>query len=179
MIFGVVAGALFVGIVAILLIARFAPRSPADSRTDAQDFFGLTADDFGALVLALVQRLGLEVLSKAGGTDGVLDLTLREPRPLIGGRILLHATPLQSQGPVTVSEVLAFADAEPGTLKGIFIALAGFAPEARVAAREGSATIELVDAAALMTLVREHASASADLLKRSGAGAGRTPTSAA
>ena len=57
----------------------------------------------------------------------MLDVTARDPRPLSGGRILLHATPVLA-GQVDAVDVLAFAEGvrgDMGALKGIYIALAG------------------------------------------------------
>ena len=88
----------------------------------------------------------------------------RDPRPLSGGRILLHATPVLT-GQVDAVDVLAFAEGvrgDMGALKGIFIALAGFTAEAKSAVRSTPAPVDLIDGAALLDLVKEHLTGGAD-----------------
>ena len=146
----------------ILLIARYSPNVPrvaplragasADGRPE------ITADEFADLVKDLLGSLGLETVFSSIGTGGILDVTARDPKPLSGGRILLHASPvLTSQ--VDAVDVLGFAEGvrgDMGALKGIYIALAGFTEEAHSAIRSCPAPVDLIDGNRLLDLVREH-----------------------
>lgn len=146
----------------ILLIARYSPNVPrvaplragasADGRPE------ITADEFADLVKDLLGSLGLETVFSSIGTGGILDVTARDPKPLSGGRILLHASPvLTSQ--VDAVDVLGFAEGvrgDMGALKGIYIALAGFTEEAHSAIRSCPAPVDLIDGGRLLDLVREH-----------------------
>jgi hypothetical protein len=173
---------LILGFVLIALIARFSPNVPrhapprlgavADNRPP------ITPEEFEDVVKELLAALGLEIVFSSSGTGGVLELVCRDPRPLSGGRLLVHASPVTDAGQVDAAEVLGFADSvrgDMGALKGIFIAVAGFTDEALSAVRSSPAQVELVDAEKLLDLVREHVPDRAPLLEsyRAFGGAGR------
>jgi hypothetical protein len=169
-IFFVFLAPLILGFGLILVIARFSPNVPrlaplrAGQRSD--DRPEITADEFADAIRDLLQALGLETVFSSAGTGGVLDVTARDPRPLTGGRIILHATPVL-QGQVDAVDVLAFAEGvrgDMGALKGIFIALAGFTEEAHAGIRSSPAPVDLVDGGKLLELVREHLPDRADSL---------------
>jgi len=161
-VFAVALTPILIGFLLILLIARYSPNVPrtvplrAGQRTD--DRPEITADEFADLVTDLLSALGLETVFSSAGTGGVLDVTARDPKPLSGGRILLHATPVLA-GQVDAVDVLGFAEGvrgDMGALKGIYIALAGFTEEANAAVRSTPAPVDLIDGARLLELVREH-----------------------
>lgn len=153
---------LLIGFGLILLIARYSPNVPrvaplrAGATSDGRP--EITADEFADLVKDLLSALGLETVFSSIGTGGILDVTARDPKPLSGGRILLHASPvLTSQ--VDAVDVLGFAEGvrgDMGALKGIYIALAGFTEEAYSAIRSCPAPVDLIDGNRLLDLVREH-----------------------
>jgi hypothetical protein len=154
---------LFFGYMLILLIARFSPNLPRiegnQAREGTDDRPEITPDEFADVVQNLLGALGLETVFSSMGTGGVVDVTARDPKPLSGGRLLVHASPVLSQGQVDAAEVLNFAESvrgDMGALKGIFIALAGFTAEARSAVRSTPAPVDLIDGPALLELVREH-----------------------
>ena len=155
----------------ILLIARYSPNVPriaplrAGSKND--DRPEITADEFVDLIKDLLDALGLETVFSSAGTGGVVDVTARDPKPLTGGRILFHATPVLS-GQVDAVDVLGFAEGvrgDMGALKGIYIALAGFTEEAHAGIRSSPAPVDLIDGAKLLELVREHLPDRAELLE--------------
>jgi hypothetical protein len=161
-IFGVFLVPIVLGFVLILLIARYSPNVPrvASPRTGEKmdERPEITSDEFLDVITDLLSSLGLETVFSSAGTGGVVDVTARDPRPLTGGRILLHATPVLS-GQVDAAEVLSFADGvrgDMGCLKGIYIALAGFTEEAHAGIRSCSAPIDLIDGPKLLDLVRDH-----------------------
>lgn len=146
----------------ILIIARYSPNVPrvaplrAGARLD--DRPEITADEFVDLVKDLLEALGLETVFSSAGTGGVVDVTARDPKPLTGGRIIFHATPVLG-GQVDAVDVLGFAEGvrgDMGALKGIYIALAGFTEEAHAGIRNCPAPVDLVDGAKLLELVRQH-----------------------
>ena len=148
------------GFVLILVLARFAPNVQRETQGSgagsADERPEITGDEFKDLVEELVESLGLHTVFSSMGTGGILEMTLRDPKPLSGGRILLFATPVLA-GPVDSVEVLGFAEgvrADMGALKGIYIALAGFSDEAKTAIGSTPAPVELIDAPALLELVR-------------------------
>lgn len=146
----------------ILVIARFSPNvprvAPLRSGEKIDERPEITSDEFHDLITELLASLGLETVFSSAGTGGIVDVTARDPRPLTGGRILLHATPVLV-GQVDAAEVLSFAEGvrgDMGCLKGIYIALAGFTEEAHIGIRSCSAPIDLVDGPRLLELVRDH-----------------------
>ncbi len=162
---------LVVGLGVIFLIARYSPNVPrvaplrAGQKLDQRP--EITADEFVDTVKELLEALGLETVFSSAGTGGVLDVTARDPRPLSGGRILLHATPVLT-GQVDAVDVLAFAEGvrgDMGALKGIYIALAGFTEEAHAGIRSSPAPVDLIDGGRLLDLVREHVPSRVDLLE--------------
>ena len=161
-IFIVALAPIFLGFALIFLIARFSPNVPrvASLKTGQQldERPEITSDEFVDTLKELLEALGLETVFSSAGTGGVVDVTARDPRPLTGGRILLHATPvLGSQ--VEAAEVLSFAEGvrgDMGALKGIYIALAGFTEEAHAGIRSSPAPVDLVDGAKLLELVRDN-----------------------
>ena len=153
---------LAVGFGIIMLIARFAPNVPRTAPLCAGDVADdrpeITGDEFKDLIEALLTTLGMETVFSSMGTGGVLEMTLRDPKPLSGGRILLFASPVM-QGQVDAVEVLGFAEgvrADMGALKGILIALAGFTDEARTSVDASPAPVDLIDGSGLLELIQEH-----------------------
>lgn len=145
-----------VGLLLILLIARYGP--PVEQFERMSSAPEITPTEFEDLIREVVGALGLGVVFLSRGTGAVIDATLRDSKPLAGGRLLLHASPVLDHGRVDASEVLSFADSvrsDQGTTKGIFIALAGFTDEARSAARASPAPLELLDGPGLLAVVRE------------------------
>jgi hypothetical protein len=170
-IFLVFVAPLIAGFGLIFFIARFSPNVPrvATLRAGqkADDRPEITADEFADTVKDLLAALGLETVFSSAGTGGVLDVTARDPRPISGGRILLHATPVLT-GQVDAVDVLAFAEGvrgDMGALKGIYIALAGFTEEAHAGIRSSPAPVDLIDGGRLLELVREHVPDRAGLLE--------------
>jgi Restriction endonuclease len=159
----VVVAALAFGLLVIAVIARYArnvPRADPRAHSAAPDVRPpITPREFESVVRGLIGALGLDVVSVSAGAGGVLDMVCRDPRPLSGGRLLVHASPITAGGQIDAAAVLAFAESvrgDMGTLKGIDIEVAGFTDEAYAAARATPAQIELVDAPGLVELVREH-----------------------
>lgn len=153
---------LAVGFALILFIARFAPNVPRSAELKPgeahDDRPEITGDEFRDVIEELVGALGLETVFASMGTGGVLEMTLRDPKPLSGGRILLLATPVLG-GQIDSVDVLGFAEgvrADMGALKGIMIALAGFTAEARTSKAASPAPLDLIDGTELLSLVRDH-----------------------
>ncbi|MSP23763.1 MAG: hypothetical protein EXR75_01080 [Myxococcales bacterium] len=151
---------LVVGGFLIMLIARYAPnvnREPgAGNAAEHDDRPEITSEEFRDLIEEFVAARGLRVVFSSMGTGGVVELTLRDERPLTGGRFLLQASPVLD-GAVEAVDVLGFAEgvrADMGALKGIMMAVAGFTDEARTAVTATPAPVELVDGEQLLVLVR-------------------------
>jgi len=169
----VAVAALFLGLVLIALLARFAhnvPRIDARAATESSDARPpIPPAEFERILHALLPALGLEILSVTREENGTLDIRCRDPRPVTGGRILVQASHRTAGGQVDAAEVLAFAESvrsDTGALKGIDIAVAGFTDEAYAARGATPSLIELIDGAKLVDLVREYAPDRIELLER-------------
>jgi hypothetical protein len=154
---------IFFGFFLILVIARYSPNVPRlegnATREGTDERPEITPDEFADVIASVLQALGLETIFSSTGTGGVTDVTARDPKPLSGGRLLVHASPVLSHGQIDAADVLNFAESvrgDMGALKGIFIALAGFTAEAKTAVRSCPAPVDLIDGPALVELVREH-----------------------
>jgi hypothetical protein len=170
-IFAVFVMPLLIGFGLIFVIARFSPNVPrvaalrAGQRADERP--EITPDEFADMVTELLAALGLETVFSSAGTGGVLDITARDPKPLSGGRLIVHATPVLG-GQIDAVDVLQFAEGvrgDMGALKGIYIALAGFTEEAHAGIRSCPAPVDLIDGGRLLELVREHLPDRAGLLE--------------
>ncbi len=109
---------LVLGFVLIALIARYSPNVPRHAAPRpgqiADDRPAITPEEFEDIVKELMGALGLEIVFSSAGTGGVLELICRDPRPLTGGRLLVHASPVVGAGQVDAAEVLGFADSVRG-----------------------------------------------------------------
>ena len=160
MVFLVALGPIILGFGLILFIARFSPDVQRHAQPHASDALPeITPDEFRDVIVELIEKLELTNVFESQGTGGVVELTVRDPKPLTGGRIIVQATPLFTSGQIDAVDVLNFAEgvrSQAGTLKGIFIAAVGFTEEARSAARAAPALVDLIDGPQLLELVREH-----------------------
>ena len=170
LIFFVALTPLLIGFFLILMIARFSPDVPRHAaKSDGDDLPEITGDELRDVVVELLETLGLTNVFESLGTGGVLEMTVRDPKPLTGGRILVTATPVFRGGQIDAVDVLNFAEgvrSQAGTLKGIFIAPVGFTEEARSAAKSAPAQVDLVDGPAFLELVRENLADRAELLTK-------------
>lgn len=148
---------LALGLLLILAIARWGPPVEQHARLRESDP-EIPPAELEDLVRALAGGLGLEVVMLSRGTHGVVDATLRDPRPLAGTRLLLRATPVLAHGKVDAPAVLELSEsvrADETVSKGILIALAGFTDEAQSVAATSAAAIELYDGPGLLALARD------------------------
>ncbi|HMJ56059.1 MAG TPA: restriction endonuclease [Polyangiaceae bacterium] len=169
----VVVAALFLGLLLIALLSRFARNVPrVDTRAKSESPDGrppIPPPEFERTLRALLPALGLEIIAVSTDENGTLDMMCRDPRPITGGRLLVRASPATVGGQVDAAEVLAFAEsvrADMGALKGIDIAVAGFTDEAYAAVGATPALIELIDGSRLIDLVREYVPERVALLER-------------
>jgi len=156
------------GLLLILAIARWGPPVQQHAHLRPEDP-EIPPAELEELVRALTSGLGLEVVFLARGPQGVIDATLRDPRPIAGGRLLLRATPVLERGKLDAPEVLELADAvraDESLGKGVLMALAGFTDEARSAAAASPAAVELYDGPGLLALAREVVPARVPELRR-------------
>lgn len=139
------------GSILIVLIARYAPArgEPPDERAeDARP--ALSGRQLDELVYELIAALGLEPVAAATRAC-VTELTLRDPKPLGGGCLLLRAS-TAAPDPQQIGLLGEAVRATDEALKGIVICPAGYAAQARAAAAGAVAPVELWDGPQLQGL---------------------------
>lgn len=119
------------------------------------NLLGLTQDEFENVVQTLFTRMGLQTERLRVAPDGGLDCVAVDPRPIFGGKVVIHAR--RGPGPVDVSAVSdLFGNVHAhGASKGILVATSGYgAPAFEFASGK---PLELIDGSTLLYLLAEHA----------------------
>jgi hypothetical protein len=154
-IFVIAFGALALGGLLIVIIARYGPREGgAPVAATLAPLPAIPYDDFRVLLVDLLEALGLEIVLVTGGARD-LDIVARSTAPLRGGRYLVRGAWAPPGDVVPPTEVLRLHDAvrAEAAAKGILltpyrIGTEGIGPF--------DATLELVDGARLRDLVAAH-----------------------
>jgi restriction system protein len=109
-------------------------------------------DEYDQLVQDLFGNMGLETGDPARTPEGTRWLAA-DPRPVFGGKVVIHATRGTAAG---ATEIRSLTDAVigAGAMKGILVCTGGFAAEAHQEA--AGRPLELIDGAALLTLLAEY-----------------------
>ncbi len=129
--------------------------SEAPSRQASGWLSRLSADGLEKLLRRLfaAMRVTVEQSEIRGST---LDMVVVAPTPLLGGRMHVRGLVQADHGMIEQAEVQAALDEAhgEGMAKAVLVSPLGFSDEARLAVQ--GTTCELVDAPALLALVRKH-----------------------
>src|SRR5262245_53624823 len=153
-------GAIFLGFGLIFLIAVTAPKPQAiDLRKESNNspLVELDAEELGKLVIALLDKMGLEIERTQGGKNEVFEIRALNPTPVTGGTFLVHCMPApETTGKLDGPAVGAFIRATRSAYvsKGLLFTAGTFTPDGRLAAED--APVELFDRYAIMKLVEKH-----------------------
>lgn len=112
----------------------------------------LPPDEFDGVVGDLLTVMGLQ-MGHARPEGGVTVWAAVDPRPLFGGRVVVHATRTDRVEPAMV-RTLAEAVSKAGATKGILVTTGVFEPGAHQ--QDGGRPLELIDGAGLLTLLADH-----------------------
>jgi restriction system protein len=126
------------------------------------NLMALTPIEFEGLLTNLFTTLGLDTTQTRQSRDGGLDCVAFDPRPVLGGKVILHAK--RYKDPVGVSAVrdLFGTVQNEGASKGILITTSGYEKAAVEFAR--GKPLELLDGANLLHLLAEHAKVGARIV---------------
>ena len=93
----------------------------------------------------LLASLGLHTETLLGDRDGPMAIICHDPRPIVGGRTIVHALPSDGTDPAASLDVLMLADSvwRARGVKGVLVAN-DFTAQARAAVRTATQVVELV-----------------------------------
>ena len=143
------------------------PRFVADSDVLADldtrpNLMELTPNEFEALVQNLFSKMGLDTKQTRPSRDGGVDAIAYDPRPLLGGKIVIQAK--RYKGTVGVSAVrdLFGTLQNEGGSKGILVTTSGYGSASFEFAK--NKPLELIDGSNLLFLLKEHAGIEAKIV---------------
>ncbi len=123
-----------------------------DSRPNLME---LSPTEFESLVQNLFEKMGLETRQTRASRDGGVDAVAFDPRPIIGGKIVIQAKRYKNQVGVSAVRDLFGTLQNEGGSKGILVTTSGYGKASFEFAR--NKPLELIDGSALLYLLKEHA----------------------
>lgn len=121
-----------------------------DSRTNLMD---LTPTEFEHLVANLFAGMGLESKLTRSSRDGGVDCIAYDPRPVLGGKVVIQAKRYRNTVGVSAVRDLYGTMLNEGASKGILVTTSGYGPDAFEFAKDKP--IELIDGGGLLFLLGE------------------------
>ena len=116
------------------------------------NLLALPSDEFEGVVGDLFTVMGLQMGYAAPAGDHAAWSAV-DPRPLFGGRVVVHACRSDRVAPDAIG-TLAAAVAKAGATKGIYVTTGVFDPDAH--RQQNGRPLELIDGAGLLTLLADH-----------------------
>ncbi len=115
----------------------------------------LTPNEFESLIQNLFTRMGLEAKQTQASRDGGVDCVAYDPRPIMGGKVVIQAKRYKNTVGVSAVRDLYGTLQNEGASKGILVTTSGYGQASHEFAK--NKPIELLDGANLLHLLREHA----------------------
>lgn len=115
----------------------------------------MSPGEFESLVQNLFSRMGLDTRQTRASRDGGVDCVAFDPRPIMGGKVVIQAKRYKNTVGVSAVRDLFGTLQNEGASKGILVTTSGYG-QASVDFASGK-PIELLDGANLLYLLREHA----------------------
>lgn len=142
---------------------RFVEQSDVLSGLDARpNLMELSPNEFEHLVSNLFQRMGLETKLTRASKDGGVDAVAFDTRPVLGGKVVIQAKRYKNTVDVSAVRDLYGTMMNEGANKGVLVTTRGFGPDAYQFAKDKP--IELINGAALLFLLEEHAGIKARII---------------
>lgn len=136
--------------------ARFVEESDALSIVDSRpNLMELSPGEFEALIQNLFAKMGLEARQTRASRDGGVDCVAYDPRPILGGKVVIQAKRYKNTVGVSAVRDLYGTLQNEGASKGILVTTAGYGQASFEFAK--NKPIELIDGANLLYLLAEHA----------------------
>jgi restriction system protein len=132
--------------------------SEIDHRRNLMD---LTPSEFEALISNLFQQMGLDTKLTRASRDGGVDCVAFDPRPVLGGKVIVQAKRYKNIVGVSAVRDLFGAVHNEGASKGILVTTSHFGKAAFGFAN--GKPLELINGANLLYLLKEHAGVEAKI----------------
>jgi restriction system protein len=126
-------------------------KSDSASGDGSSDPSTLSPLEFESLVGRLFESLGFSIEQTQGSWDGGVDCVAVDPRPLVGGRILIQAKRFAGTVDVSVVRDLYGLVVSQGASKGVVVTTGSFGPTSREFVR--GKPLELIDGVQLRDLL--------------------------
>ena len=133
--------------------------SMLDSRPNLME---LTPGEFENLITNLFQKMGLEAKLTQASRDGGVDCVAFDPRPVLGGKVVVQAKRYKNTVGVSAVRDLFGTMLNEGASKGILVTTSGYGSAAFEFAK--GKPIELLSGAELLYMLKEHASMEAKIV---------------
>ncbi|MCK6549546.1 restriction endonuclease [Myxococcota bacterium] len=152
-------GGIGLGFLLILLIAVTSPKpAPVDLRAESNNspLVELDAEELGKLVVAILEKMGLEIERITGGANEIIEIRALNPTPITGGTFFVHCLPAPPTGRIDGPMVGRFIRAMRSAYvsKGLLFTTGTFTPDGRLAADD--APVELFDRDQILKLVDQY-----------------------
>ena len=142
---------------------RFIQESDVLSELDTRpNLMELTPGEFENLITNLFQRMGLETKLTQASRDGGVDCVAFDPRPVLGGKVVVQAKRYKNTVGVSAVRDLFGTMHNEGASKGILVTTSGYGRAAYDFAN--GKPIELLDGSNLIYLLKEHAGVDAKIV---------------
>ncbi len=115
----------------------------------------LTPSEFESLITNLFQKMGLETKLTQASRDGGVDCVAYDPRPVLGGKVVIQAKRYKNTVGVSAVRDLFGTMHNEGATKGILVTTSGYGKAAFEFA--SNKPLELLDGSNLLYLLTEHA----------------------
>lgn len=134
--------------------ARFVDQTDLVSGLSAAtNLMDLNPHEFEQLVANLFSQMGLESKLTRSSRDGGVDCVAYDPRPVLGGKVVIQAKRYRHTVGVSAVRDLFGTMMNEGANKGILVTTSGYGPDAFDFAREKP--IELIDGGGLLFLLQD------------------------
>lgn len=123
-----------------------------DQRPNLMD---LTPSEFESLIANLFQKMGLETRLTQASRDGGVDCVAYDPRPILGGKVVIQAKRYKNTVGVSAVRDLYGTVQNEGASKGILVTTSGYGKAAFDFAK--GKPLELLSGSNLLALLADHA----------------------
>jgi len=125
----------------------------ASQLSSATNLMDLNPYEFEALVANLFGKMGLESKLTRSSRDGGVDCIAYDPRPILGGKVVIQAKRYKHTVGVSAVRDLYGTMMNEGANKGILVTTSGYGPDAFEFAKDKP--IELIEGGGLLFLLQE------------------------